>query len=103
LTYDPKTTSVGTVKSLDPQFQAVQKQAKDGVMAITAIKLPSAQGKSVFDKKPVLSVPVTQQKGAENTVHIAQEVDNNTTKLVNADSQKVYLSDDMVSITPTNK
>jgi hypothetical protein len=43
-------------------------------MAITAIKLPSAQGKSVFDKKPVLSVPVTQLKGAENTVHIAQEV-----------------------------
>lgn len=98
LTYDPKTTSVGTVKTLDNQFQVVQSNAQEGVVAITAIKLPAEQGVSIFDRKPVLSIPVTQVKGQTDAVRIVQEMDNNTTKLINADSQKVYLSDDMVQI-----
>lgn len=100
LSYDPKMVTVGTVKSLDPQFQVVQSNAKEGMVAITAIKLPSAQGSSVFENKAVLTIPVTQVKGQKDAVRIVQELENNTTKLINKDNQKVYLSDDMVRIAP---
>lgn len=100
LSYDPKMVTVGTVKSLDQQFQVVQSNAKEGMVAITAIKLPSAQGSSVFENKAVLTIPVTQVKGQKDAVRIVQELENNTTKLINKDNQKVYLSDDMVRIAP---
>ncbi len=100
LSYDPKMVTVGTVKSLDSQFQVVQSNAKEGMVAITAIKLPSAQGSSVFENKAVLTIPVTQVKGQKDAVRIVQELENNTTKLINKDNQKVYLSDDMVRIAP---
>lgn len=100
LSYDPKMVTVGTVKSLDPQFQVVQSNAKEGMVAVTAIKLPSAQGSSVFENKAVLTIPVTQVKGQKDAVRIVQELENNTTKLINKDNQKVYLSDDMVRIAP---
>ena len=100
-TYDPKMVTVGTVKSLDPQFQVVQSNAKEGMVAVTAIKLPSAQGASVFENKPVLSIPVTQAEGQKDAIRIVQELENNTTKLINTDNQKVYLSDEMLRITQT--
>jgi hypothetical protein len=101
LAYDPAKTSVGIATSSMKDFKIVQKEAKPGVMAITAFKLPSATDKTIFEDAAVLSIPVTQAKGADNSIYVVQEMDSNTTKLINADSQKIYLSDEMIRIAPS--
>lgn len=100
LAYDPAKTSVGLATSSMKDFKIVQKEAKPGVMAITAFKLPSETGSTVFENDAVLAIPVTQIEGADNSVYIVQEMGSNTTKLINAQSQKIYLSDEMIKIAP---